>query len=271
MLHYRRHDHSPTAEWVVFVHGAGGSSAIWHRQLRAFRARHNVLLVDLRGHGDSQRPEAVARVQDYSFDAIAREVVEVLDAVGVARAHFVGISLGSIVIRSVAELAPGRVASMALGGAIVRLNARSRLLVALGNVFKRVVPFLWLYRLFAWIIMPRRRHRESRLLFVHEAGRIARREFLRWYTLTAQVNPILRFFRERELAVPTLYVMGAEDHLFLPPVRQVVAAHRHSELEVVADSGHVVNVDQPEAFNARVLAFIDRVTRGGTPASPASA
>lgn len=261
MLHYRRYDLDEAADWVVFVHGAGGSSSIWHRQLRAFSAEHNVLLVDLRGHGDSQRAEEIARLQRYTFEEIAREVVEVLDEARIASAHFVGISLGSIVIRTIGEIAPGRVRSMLLGGAIVRLDVRSRFLVQSGSALKRFVPFMWLYKLFAWIIMPRRRHRTSRLIFVNEARRVARREFLRWYRMTGEVNPLLRFYRERDLGVPTLYLMGAEDHLFLPPVRRLVAAQPSAELAILPDSGHVVNVDQPDVFNRLALAFIARISR----------
>ncbi len=258
MLHYRRYDHSPHAEWVVFVHGAGGSSSIWHRQIRDFTPHYNVLLVDLRGHGLSQRREDEAHRKPYTFEEVSREVLDVLDDVGIEKAHFVGISLGCILIRTLAEIAPARVQSMTLGGAIVRLDLRSRFLVGMGHLLKRVVPFMWLYKLLAWIIMPRRRHRQSRLLFVNEARKVARREFLRWYRLTAEVNPLLRFFRERELATPTLYVMGEEDHLFLAPVRKVAAAHASSSLAVVEDSGHVVNVDQPDAFNRLTLDFLRR-------------
>lgn len=256
MLHYRHYNTAPAREWVVFLHGAGGSSSIWYRQIRDFQEHYNVLLVDLRGHGLSKLPEAEAARKLYSFEEVSREVLDVLDHLGIEKAHFVGISLGCILIRTLGEIAPERVQSMTLGGAIVRLDLRSRLLVGAGNLLKRVVPFMWLYKLFAWIIMPRKRHKTSRVLFVGEARKLAQREFLRWYKLTAQVNPLLRFFREKELSIPTLYVMGAEDHLFLEPVRQVVAQHATSTLAVIADSGHVVNVDQPERFNALTLDFL---------------
>ncbi len=215
MLHARRYDLSDDAPWVVFVHGAGGSSSIWHQQMRAFRERYNVLMVDLRGHGGSQVTEDEAMTLDYTFDAVSQEVVDVLDREGIPSAHFIGISLGCIVIRTIAEMEPARVQSMTLGGAIVRLDLRSRLLVWGGNIFKRVVPFLWLYKLFAWVIMPRAAHEQSRSLFVREARKMAQREFVRWFRLTTEVTPLLRLYRERELDTPTLYVMGDQDHLFL--------------------------------------------------------
>lgn len=259
MLHYKAFPLAPDREWVVFVHGAGGSSSIWFKQLREFRRHFNVLLVDLRGHGESQNPFQIHEDATYTFEDVSREVLEVLDDAGIPSAHFVGISLGCILIRTIGELAPERVRSMVLGGAVTRLNLRSRVLVRLGDAFKRFIPFFWLYKLFAWIIMPKRRHEESRRLFVGEARKLAQKEFLRWYRLTAELNPLMKLFEERELPIPTLYLMGDEDHMFLPPVRNMVRKHpRWSTLRVLRDSGHVVNVDQPEQFNRRAIEFMRR-------------
>jgi pimeloyl-ACP methyl ester carboxylesterase len=259
MLSYRRHFLSPEHEWVVFVHGAGGSSSIWYRQVREFRKAFNVLLIDLRGHGDSQPPLLMPFEGDrYTFDAVSREILDVLDHEEIASAHFVGISLGCILIRTIGEMAPERVRSMVMGGAIIRLNLRSRFLVTLGNAFKRVMPYMWLYRLFAWIIMPRKRHREARTLFVTQAKRLCQKEFIRWFRLTYEVNPLLRrLFEQKELPIPTLYVMGDEDHMFLPSVSGLVSRHtRFSKLEVLPECGHVVNVDRPELFNVLTMDFI---------------
>lgn len=254
MLHHKAYILGPDHEWVVFVHGAGGSSSIWYRQIRDFRQHFNVLLVDLRGHGESQ--ELLASGEPYTFREVSAEILEVLDHLRIPSAHFVGISLGTILIRTLGEIAPGRVRSMILGGAITRLGFRSRFLVKLGTLVRRFVPFMWLYSLFAWIIMPKQRHRQSRLLFVSEAKKVARKEFLRWWRLTQEVNPLLRFFEEKEIPVPTLYLMGEEDYMFLPPVRHLVSKHRYSTLRVLEDSGHVCNVDRADLFNRYAIEFI---------------
>jgi pimeloyl-ACP methyl ester carboxylesterase len=254
MLHYKTYVLGPEHEWVVFVHGAGGSSSIWFKQIRDFRQHFNVLLLDLRGHGNSAKP--LQPVEPYTFVEVSREVVDVLDHLEIQAAHFIGISLGTIIIRTVGEIAPERVRSLIMGGAVTRLNLRSRVLVFLGNTFKRFLPYMWLYRLFAWVIMPKKRHEKSRLLFVQEAKKLAQKEFLRWFRLTYEVNPLLRFFEEKELEIPTLYLMGEEDHMFLPPVRHIVRKHAFSVLRVLEDSGHVVNVDRPDLFNLLAIDFI---------------
>ncbi len=256
MLYYKTYELNDNADWVMLVHGAGGSSSIWFKQLKAYRKKFNVLVVDLHGHGKSKEMLQKYYEESYSFEMVAQDIIAVLDDAGIDEAHFVGVSMGTIIIRYIGELAPERVQSMVMCGAIMRLNVRSRFLVRLGHMFKKIIPFMWLYKLFAWIVMPRQRHSESRNLFVREAQKLAKKEFIKWFNLTKNVNPLLRYFREKELPIPTLYVMGSEDHLFLPTVRNIVKSHARSVLNVIERCGHVCNVEKPADFNRLSLAFM---------------
>ncbi len=257
MIHYTAYENKEATQWVTFVHGAGGSSSIWFRQLRDFQAKYNVLLVDLRGHGDSKSTLKLTLKKPYTFPALAEDILEVLNHLNIQKSHFIGISLGTILIRQLAENHPERVQSMTLGGAILKMNFRSQVLMKLGNVFKYVLPYLVLYRLFAFVIMPKKNHRHSRLLFINEAKKLYQREFIKWFRLTAEINPLLRWFRQMEVNIPTLYVMGEEDYMFLPSVRAVVKSHyRSSKLFVIPECGHVVNIEKPSIFNTTVLAFL---------------
>lgn len=260
LLNYTTYNHRDSKIWVTFVHGAGGSSSIWHKQIREFRKHFNVLLLDLRGHGNS-KPKLKDTFNDkYTFDTITDDIVEVVDHLEIKKSHFVGISLGTILIRNLAEKYPERVESLILGGAIMKLNIRSQILMHLGNVFKSVVPYLWLYKFFAFIIMPYSNHRESRLLFVREAKKLCRKEFLKWYKLTSEINPLLRLFRSADIKIPTLYVMGGEDYLFLPPVKKLVQKHENSSLLLIEHCGHVVNVEQPQIFNRLVVNYVSDIS-----------
>lgn len=258
MLYYKTYPHSSSGEWVVFIHGAGGSSSIWFKQIKDYTINFNVLMVDLRGHGksqDSRRP-----YEEYSFDEICQDVVEVMDEARINAAHFVGISLGTILIRNLYEMVPHRVKSMILGGAIMKLNLRAKVLSAFGDWFKRLMPYIWLYSFFAWIIMPRKRHKQSRQLFVNEAKRLCQKEFIHWYRLIHEVNPLLRYFSEAKNSVPILYLMGDEDYMFLPFIKDLTPTQPNARLHVVKDSGHVCNVDQAEIFNEVSIRFIHDVS-----------
>ncbi len=94
------------------------------------------------------------------------------------------------------------------------------------------------------------------MIFVREAQKLARQEFLRWFRLTMQLDPLLRLFEERGADIPTLYVMGDQDHMFLPAVRRAAARHRCAVLQVIEQCGHVCNIERPNAFNRLTIDFM---------------
>jgi pimeloyl-ACP methyl ester carboxylesterase len=252
LLYHKIYQHPSSQEWVVFVHGAGGSSSVWHKQIKAYKEHFNIVLVDLRGHGKSNNLLK-------AFKQVSQDVIEVIDALQIEKAHFIGISMGTIIIRTIGEIAPERVRSLIMAGAVIQLDIRSKFLVKVGNALKQVLPHIWLYKLFAFIIMPKKQHEESRSLFIREAHQLTKKEFMKWFKLTAELNPLLKYFRVQELKVPTLYVMGEEDYLFLAAVRKVVAGHSFSSLQVIANCGHVVNVQAPDQFNTLTIDYIKGV------------
>ncbi|WP_333014523.1 alpha/beta hydrolase [Vibrio vulnificus] len=258
LLFHKTYLHPTSQEWVVFVHGAGGSSSIWFKQIKAYKQHFNLLLVDLRGHGKSNQLLKELISNRYTFGAVTQDILKVLDHLKIHSAHFVGMSLGTIIVRNLAELAGERVKSMVLGGAVTRLDARSRILVSLGNFGKHVLPYMWLYKLFAYIVMPQKNQQESRHLFIREAKKLCQKEFKRWFILATEVNPLMRYFKERELPIPTLYLMGDRDYMFIKPVKEMVAAHTQSELLEIKNCGHVCNVEKSDEFNQHSIDFIQR-------------
>ncbi|RFU71504.1 alpha/beta hydrolase [Peribacillus saganii] len=254
MLYFKTFELSPHQDWVVFIHGAGGSSSIWYKQIKEYKKFYNILLLDLRGHGKSK--DHIKSPHPYTFNEVSHDVIEVLDHLKINAAHFIGISLGTIVIRNIVELVPGRVKSMILGGAVLRLNSRVKTLMFLGNISKKIIPYMWLYKLFAWCLMPRKKHEISRLLFVEQAKKLCQKEFIRWFKLTKDTAPLLLEFERNPVDVPTIYIMGNEDYMFLLPVEESVKRSKNASLAIIDDSGHVCNVDQPQAFNRISLEFL---------------
>ncbi len=257
MLYHKTFKHKKSKTWVVFVHGAGGSNVVWFRQLRDFKKHFNVLLVDLRGHGKSKKEYSQEEI--YKFDEIALDVIQTMDHLKIEKAHFVGISLGCIVIRSLDKQAPGRAESIILGGAIIQFNSKIKALVTVGKLMNTILPYMWLYKLNAWILIPSKKHVQSRKLFIKEAVKLGEKEFSRWLQMSSEIKNSLQDYLIQEASAPVLYLMGERDYMFLPMVSQLVKKHFNSKLEVISNSGHVCNLDQPEVFNERSIQFINNI------------
>jgi pimeloyl-ACP methyl ester carboxylesterase len=246
-------EHATSAEWIVFIHGAVGSSYIWFKQVKAFSDNFNVLLIDLRGHGKSKNH---ATDKKYSFELLANDVLKTLELEHIQQAHFVGVSLGTIIIQQIALVKPAVVKTMVYSGAVTKLTFKSRLLLRGGRILHPFIPYVSLYSLFARIIMPNKNHKQSRLLFIREAQKLMSKEFNRWFKLTARLTAYLAKLEYTRIAIPTFYIMGSEDHLFLPPVREIVEKNAAALLTIVENCGHVVNIEQPDLFNQHSIAFI---------------
>jgi pimeloyl-ACP methyl ester carboxylesterase len=259
MLYHKTFRHKTSKTWVVFIHGAGGSNIVWFRQLREFKKHFNVLLVDLRGHGKSKKE--YTKEEQYKFDEIALDVIKTMDHLQIEKAHLVGISLGCIVIRAIDKLAPGRAESIILGGAIIQFNSRIKVLLNVAKLLNSIVPYMWLYKINAWILIPYKKDIESRKLFIKEAVRLGEKEFKKWLRMSGEIKGQLQEFLIKEASAPVLYLMGDRDHMFLPMVSNLVEKHFNSRLEVIDNSGHVCNIDQPEIFNSRSIEFIKSISK----------
>ncbi|MEM0996755.1 MAG: alpha/beta hydrolase [Bacteroidota bacterium] len=244
------------ADWVVFVHGAGGSSRTWRKQIEAFRPHFNILLLDLRDHGDSQNmvPPKDGR---YDLRLMGQDVVDTLRALEIPRAHFVGVSMGSIVVRWIERLDPEMVISVVLAGGVFRLNYKMKVLLFAGYYASKILPFGLLYRIMAWIVLPRQNHRQSRKIFVRESRKIDPRAYLKWLGMVRTVGTELQTFFNQPITVPTLITMGSQDHVFLGPARQYHANFpAQSTLEIIPGVGHVCNIEAADQFNRRALEFL---------------
>lgn len=253
MLHYKTHVLSPKHDWVVFLHGLGGNSNIWYKQVEEFKKHYNLLFIDLRGHGRSvdYKPETAG----YTAELLSQDVVKVLDFLAIEKAHFAGISLGSVILHALHIYAPQRIKSMILGGAIIRFTPLAKVLLKTGDLLKDVVPYMWLYKLFARILMPREHHKHSRNLFIKEAKKLRRKEFIKWYKFASKVPAIYPQIDTEENVIPKLYIMGEQDYMFVGPVKEDTAKDKKATLHIIKKCGHVCNIEKHHEFNQVAINF----------------
>ena len=129
LLHFETHQNPSNTEWMVLVHGAGGSTRTWKRQIDELGAAYNLLVIDLPGHG--QNAGRKLEGETYTFEYVANKIWEVVDELEISKVHLVGISLGTILVLQMRLMQPERISSVIMPGAIVKLNFKLRTLASI--------------------------------------------------------------------------------------------------------------------------------------------
>ena len=252
MLKYEIIDNQ-AEEWVVFIHGLGGSTQTWKKQIDSFSQNYNLLLLDLPGHGRN------AEKTIYKVDAqkLHTGIKETLDHLHIDRAHFVGLSLGTIVIANFAIRYPDYVETIILGGSTLKLSGIYKRALILANRMKRLVPYEFLYKFFAWFMMPRLNHRKSRLIFLREVVKLRKETLYAWMEyLMVALNPEVLLAKLDFLGKKILFISGAEDHCFIRGAKSIAGKMKSSEIKIIKRCGHICSIENWKSFNRIALDYL---------------
>ena len=231
----------------------------WKHQVRAFKPLFNLLLVDLRDHGGSKNIEPV--FDSYDFDLVTDDIIQVLDHEGIEKAHFLSLSLGSIILQQLNERRPDLIETMIMAGGVFKADWKIHLFAHSGKFLSYFIPFRWIYDAFSLIVLPRKNHQPSRRLFRLQSRKLSPKEFLKWLGLYRDFFSLVQRFYRRHLDKTSLVIMGGQDHVFLKAARRFVHKHAHrAELVVLEGCGHICNLERAQVFNETVIQFIQRVT-----------
>ena len=248
-------------EPLLMIHGFTGSIEAWGEELiSGLAGAYQVMAVDLLGHGESDISEAPER---YRAHELVRDLEQVLDAMAVERARWLGYSMGGRIALAAAATAPTRVSGLVLESASPGLateqerRARRRADEALaeGILLGGMEAFVdhWMgLPLFATQgkLPPRvlEANRERRLRNRPEAlaaclrgmGTGAQPSF--WESLSG-------------IDVPTLLLAGEEDGKFTRIARDMADRMPRSVLRIVPKAGHAIHLENPFAWLAAVRTF----------------
>lgn len=243
------------AQWILFIHGAGGSTRTWRKQIDSFKEKFNLLLIDLPGHAQSKA--STLNQPFYNFEWIANKIWQVVDISGIRKIHIVAVSLGSIIAMQMKHNRPGHVASMIFAGPIVALNTKLRLLAKTGLALARIIGFQNFYAVTAKLTLPRKNHKKSREIFVRESKLISDAEYKKWTAMYGKsLDDTLELLFSTPPAVPIYFLVGTQDHLFLQPAVNYAKQHIEVTLDFIAKCGHLVSLEKSDIFNEKSLSFL---------------
>ncbi len=242
---------------LLFLHGVGGNRTNWQAQLPVFGQRFTAVAWDARGYGDSDDNEGALDFGDFSED-----IGRVMDYFTAEKVYLVGLSMGGRIALDFAGRQPERVAGLVIADTSVAkrgpeklaqdqeaLRLRQRPLTEEGKTPADIAP-----------ILARRLagpHATPEALAHIEASLAALRKESYLKTLDAVVN-YEGYPDFATVTAPCLIVGGEFDPLASPDLLDAMAARMpNAQRATVPRAGHLSNIENPEAFNEVVLAFLE--------------
>lgn len=239
-LHYETHGQGPV---LLMSHGFSATSSMWRGQVEPLSKDHTLVLWDMRGHGQSDYPADPAA---YSEAATVSDMAAILDAVGAKSAIIGGLSLGGYMSLAFHLRHPGRTEALLIidtGPGFKKDEARAawneRAQQTAGRFdAEGLAPLAK-----GTAERAQSRHRDATGLAHAARGMLTQRD-------AGVINSL------PDIRVPSLVLVGSRDTPFLAATDYMAAKIAGSTKVVIDDAGHAANIDQPEAFNRAVLAFL---------------
>jgi 3-oxoadipate enol-lactonase len=236
---------------LVFIHGLGSSTRDWEFQVSEFSKSYQVITIDLRGHGRSDKPAG-----PYQMSMFAADLAGLLRALGVGSAHIVGISLGGAVAFQFAIDYPARVKTLVIANSAPALGGTPE--QAAQEVGRRVGivqqhGMRAMGQALGPSLFPKPEHAGRRETFVErwaendpQAYIEATRSMLGW-DVTAQLGSIM---------CPTLIIAADQDYSPVALKEAYIKLMPNAQLVVIPDAHHATPMEEPQKFNAALARFL---------------
>jgi 3-oxoadipate enol-lactonase len=237
---------------VTMSHSLATDLAMWDPTVSALTSRFRVLRYETRGHGKTDAPKAA-----YTLDELAEDALALLKALGIARTHWVGLSMGGMIGQTLALKTPEVFLSLSLCDTSSRIPAEAktqwqdRIKTATTQGMEPLVE----PTLARWFTEPFRKSRKdvvdrvaTMIRTTPPAGYAGCCHAISTLNLTDKISAI---------KMPTIAIVGEDDP------GTPVAAHKvitekiaGSKLEILKSAAHLSNMEQPEAFNNALMGFL---------------
>ncbi len=245
---------------VVLLHSAGLDLTYWDQQIADLSRRHDVIALDLPGHGRSiTEPEFITNTQ------MSAAVTTALDALQCGPVHLVGLSVGGLIAQQIALTDPQLITSLALLDTAARFgpdgqaSMRSRAAVLREHGMEAILDGL-----FGHWLLPETRERRPDLIdratktLLHDDAGV---QAALWETI-ADFDDADRL---GSIAVPTLVLVGEHDSSSpVSSARELCAGIRHAQMQVIADAAHLTPIEQPTLVTGHLDAFVHSLIAVGT-------
>jgi 3-oxoadipate enol-lactonase len=253
-IHY--HFEGPeSAPVVVLSNSLMSSLSMWDDTVPALSNKYRVLRYDTRGHGQTQ-----ATPGPYSIALLAQDLLGLMDALKISKAHIVGLSMGGMICQYIGAHYPERVLSLGLCDTASEMPPRSLWEDRFAIARKDGVAGLAEGTLKRWFVEGFAAKAPDKIEAVKKM--ILATSLEGYLGCASAVRDMAQTTMLLKIKAPTLVLVGAQDPACT--VDQATVLHRmisQSRMFIIDNAAHIANIEQPHAFNQILREFLDNPTQ----------
>jgi pimeloyl-ACP methyl ester carboxylesterase len=244
---------------VVFIHGLGADTKDWTLVIPELSKEIRCITVDLRGHGQSDKPN-----QPYTLSLFTSDIAILLDQLGISSAYFCGVSMGGCVVLKAALTYPERVRGIILVDSAPYLPEHTiKLSGKWAEILLNEGPEALMETQVKDVFHPifRRRHEEIVNIY-RESKKNPPPETLGLINKGLQIEPADYRKKLKEIKIPTLIIHGQDDKII--PAENAEFMHKQiskSQLAIFPFCGHALLMERPQFFIDLLLYFIENTEK----------
>ncbi|HLS85659.1 MAG TPA: 3-oxoadipate enol-lactonase [Burkholderiales bacterium] len=242
------------APWLVLSHSLACNVRMWDPQVAALKDRFRVLAYDTRGHGQSAAPSGA-----YTLEALADDLHALLKHLGIAHAHYCGLSMGGMIGQTFALKYPDLFETLVLADTTSRYPAEAASLWAerIKTAETKGMEPLVQPTLERWFTEDFRRNQPGEVERIAKAIRSTPVPgFVGCCHAIPKINLTARL---KEIRCPILVICGDKDPGTPPAMsREIHENAPGSRLVMIPDAAHLSNIEQPAAFNRALEDFLPK-------------
>jgi 3-oxoadipate enol-lactonase len=248
-----REDGPANGPVIILSNSLMSNFSMWDSNINSLTDQYRVIRYDTRGHGQSEVTPG-----PYSIGMLAEDLVGLMDALSIDKAHLVGLSMGGMICQYVGANFSGRVLSLSLCDTASEMPPRSLWAERFAQCEKDGIAGLVEGTINRWFVAD----------FIKKApGEIAKvKEMILTTTPNGYINcaSAVRDMAQTtmllKITAPTLILVGRDDPACT--VNQSIVLQRmitHAQMKIIDNAAHLSNIEKPEEFNQAIRQFIDSV------------
>jgi 3-oxoadipate enol-lactonase len=253
-LYYEQHG---AGEDLVLIGGLGADHQVWKSTLRHFSKHYRVLTLDNRGAGQSSAPDF-----PYTTEMMANDILQLMDALHISRAHILGHSMGGRIAQQIALIAPEKVNQLIIACSHAKSSAVSTMILSMreklqaADVSKELLAEYTMPFLFGETFLKNTVQVKGFIQWTLQNPRPQSAIGYKNQLLAVKSHDLTH--RLNQITAPTLIIAGNEDILAPAASLQSMAnSMKNSVFKSIADCAHMPHVEKPHAFFDIVLRFLD--------------